>query len=289
MTEDEYKAEWLTGKHQSEYNSCRFAEDKLKYCKSWLANNVPWADYTTPRNIVDIVCKQKLRIASDESYKFECSKWADKITAYSLCPEEIRKPVYFINHIDRFSEQQYELLPKEKFIIKCGHGSGWNLIVDKNNPPTSPKYITNKINEWLRLNYAYITGYEAQYEPMKPGVIVEPYLIDRPTDYGFWCVNGEIEGISLTRKLNKNLEEYIAFVDKNGNQNPWFIGMPPAQNNLHQNQKDMINKMIPYVKEFAKPFDFVRVDMFYINGQVYFGELTFTPCSGRLEYATIQS
>ncbi len=49
----------------------------------------------------------------------------------------------------------------------------------------------------------------------------------------------------------------------------------------------MVNAMIPYVKELAKPFDFVRVDMFYINGHIYFGELTFTPCSGRLDYVEV--
>lgn len=287
MTEAEYKQEWLAGMHQSEYNNCRFADDKVQYCKNWLDTNMPWVNYTNPKNIVDIICKQKIRIASDEQYKLECSKWAHKQRAYMYCPEEIRKPAYLAKYLSMFTEKEYNSLPNEKLIIKCSHGSGWNIIIDKNNAPTLPQHVANKINEWLSLNYAYIIGYEAQYESMLPGVIVEPVLIDRPTDYSFWCVNGEIQGISLTKKISKNIEEHIAFVDEHGNQNSWFIGIKPAQDNLQKRQKEIINAMIPYVKDFAKPFDFVRVDMFYINGKIYFGELTFTPCSGRLEYGTI--
>lgn len=288
MTEEEYKQEWLTGMHQTDYNACRFSDNKLDYCKSWISKNIPWANTDNPQNIVDKVCCQKLKIASDKSYCDLCSKWADKIAVNSLLDElnfsDIKIPTYYSNY-GRLPENIFDNLPSTKLIIKCNHSSGWNLIVDRKQLPTAPKYIVHKINEWLSLNYSYITGYEAQYENITPGVIIEPILVDKPTDYGFWCVNGNIEGISLTRKLGKNLEEYIAFVDENGMQNKWYIGVSPAQVNLNKNQKQMINAIIPYVKEIAKPFDFVRVDMYYINGKVYFGETTFTPCSGRLTYA----
>ena len=38
-----------------------------------------------------------------------------------------------------------------------------------------------------------------------------------------------------------------------------------------------------YTDQLAKPFDFVRVDMYYVNKKPYFGEMTFTPCAGRIE------
>ena len=41
--------------------------------------------------------------------------------------------------------------------------------------------------------------------------------------------------------------------------------------------------MKPYVEQIVKPFKFVRCDMYYMNGKVYFGEATFTPCSGILD------
>lgn len=32
----------------------------------------------------------------------------------------------------------------------------------------------------------------------------------------------------------------------------------------------------------AKPFPFVRVDLYNINGKIYFSEMTFTPAKGTL-------
>lgn len=292
MTEDEYKQEWLNGKHQTDYNACRFADNKINYCKLWIQKYIPWANINNPENIIDIVCLQKLKIASDPAYRDLCTNWSDKIAVNKLLDDlnfnTIKIPTYYSQY-GNFTESAFNELPNTKLIIKCNHGSGWNLIIDKNNLTTASKYIVHKINEWLSLNYAYITGYEAQYENITPGVIIEPVLIDKPTDYGFWCVNGNIEGISLTRKLGKNLEEYIAFVNKDCILNDWYIGVRPAQNNLNKNQIKMVNAMIPYVQEIAKLFDFVRIDMYYINGKVYFGETTFTPCSGRLSYEKTES
>ena len=36
MTEEEYKAEWLQGLHNTEYNNCRFADDKVKFGIEWI-------------------------------------------------------------------------------------------------------------------------------------------------------------------------------------------------------------------------------------------------------------
>lgn len=36
------------------------------------------------------------------------------------------------------------------------------------------------------------------------------------------------------------------------------------------------------VRELSKPFSFVRVDLYVIDGKPYFGEITFTPAGGEL-------
>ena len=33
--------------------------------------------------------------------------------------------------------------------------------------------------------------------------------------------------------------------------------------------------------KISKPFEFCRVDLYNINGKIYFGEITFVPNSGR--------
>lgn len=115
------------------------------------------------------------------------------------------------------------------------------------------------------------------------GFVIQPLLVDRPMDWGFWCENGKIEGISLTRKLGPNFANYIAFVDENGKESEWYIGVKPEMNNLNKSQMNILERMKPYVLKLCKDFKFVRVDMYCINDKIYFGEMTFTPCSGDLD------
>ena len=44
--------------------------------------------------------------------------------------------------------------------------------------------------------------------------------------------------------------------------------------------------MIRIAKILSKDFKFVRVDLYDINGKVYFGELTFSPTNGVFSHYT---
>ena len=44
--------------------------------------------------------------------------------------------------------------------------------------------------------------------------------------------------------------------------------------------------MIEIAKKLSADFKFVRVDLYDIDGKVYFGELTFTPTNGVLSHYT---
>jgi hypothetical protein len=45
-----------------------------------------------------------------------------------------------------------------------------------------------------------------------------------------------------------------------------------------------LNKMLNITKTLANNFPFVRVDLYCINDKVYFGELTFYPWSGYINF-----
>ena len=45
--------------------------------------------------------------------------------------------------------------------------------------------------------------------------------------------------------------------------------------------------MKPIVKELASDFKFVRVDLYSINKEIKFSELTFSPCSGKLNLCPV--
>lgn len=291
QTEEEYRQEWLEGKHNTDYNNCRFTEDKYKFAIDWLMKLQPNTSLDQPQNIVDIICKQKIDLITDEQYCNKCQAWADKAKVqsllYNMGLQDITIPTKILVPVNNQITEDNVInlvnsVDTQNVIIKCNHGSGWNITINK-AVSINYKYITEKLNEWLQLNYAYISGYEKQYEKMTPIVIAQPLLIDKPLDYSFWCVDGNIEAIGLTKKFGKNFEEYFAFTDENGKQLPWYIGMKPEWANIPKSFMNNIERMKPIVKSLAAGFKFVRVDLYFINGNIYFGELTFTPCSGILE------
>jgi hypothetical protein len=42
--------------------------------------------------------------------------------------------------------------------------------------------------------------------------------------------------------------------------------------------------MIDVASRLSEGFDFVRVDLFNVDGRIYFGELTFTPSAGWIRF-----
>ncbi|MBO7527964.1 MAG: hypothetical protein J6T74_08800, partial [Clostridia bacterium] len=84
LSEAEYKQEWLNGLHQTDYNNCRFAEDKTQFSVDWIKNKLPNVNLENPQNLIDRINWCKI-YDKDERKPL----WADKILAHqelSLSP-----------------------------------------------------------------------------------------------------------------------------------------------------------------------------------------------------------
>ena len=285
MTEEEYRQEWLKGLHHTEYNNCRFAEDKTQYAIEWTKKNVMNVNLENPQNIVDRInwCK----IYDKDKRKMI---WVDKIAAHNQIASNPKlkniliQPSY-IWYNNEFTLDMFNCLPDGKWFFRCNNGSGWNMRFEKKKG-NNPTYLLSKLNEWLFLNYAYIESYEWQYEKIVPGVIVQPDL-GQLKDWNFWCENGEIKYVQTVRKFGKNLEEFFTFTDADGNTPDVYIGVKPMRFHLLENEKIILEKMKPIVKELASDFKFVRVDLYSINKEIKFSELTFSPSSGKLNLCPV--
>ena len=285
LSEAEYKQEWLNGLHQTDYNNCRFAEDKTQYAIDWIKNKLPNVNLENPQTLVDRINYYKI-FDKDKRKTF----WADKIMVRYMIEDldpkneeglhDILIPTIYCSRCYLFRYEYDNFIPDGKYIIKCNHGSGWNIRFEK-KPGFDPTYMLSKIKEWYFLNYAYVSGYEWQYENIIPGIIIQPDY-GQLKDWNFWCENGEIKYVQTVRKINKNLEDYLSFTDANGDKPDIYIGVKPLRFNLLESEKETLEKMKPIVKKLASGFKFVRVDLYSINGQVKFGETTFSPCSGKL-------
>lgn len=288
----EQKELWKAGDPtaKNEYNDIRFAEDKFAAGKQWMLRKRPCTNFDEPANLVDIICKLKY-----EDLNPLKPVWADKISVYQklydMGLEELHIPMvgeyekYWFKPTVAEVGQVVDLALSQRFptIIKCNHGSGWNIKV-KPGEKVDRGYIVDKLCTWLRTNYAYVAGYEWQYEGIVPGLLIQPCFEDNPLDWQFYCLDGDVVACDVQRKHGKSYVENLAFVDSEGNRMPWYIGHEPTMDRLNSSMKEIIQRMIPYVKEISRQFKFVRVDLFHVpSGKIKFCEATFVPCSGILD------
>ncbi len=176
------------------------------------------------------------------------------------------------------SKIDYDKLP-DKFVLKINNGSAMNIIVtDKNK--INKKKINKKLDKWLKNDYSKIKK-EYQYRNVERKIICEKYISDSNgelIDYKFFCFDGE--PLFVKADLDRFTEHKVNFYDMNWN----YIDMRESfykNSNKNVTKPNNFEKMVEIAKKLSKEFQFVRVDLYDVDGTIYFGELTFTPASGK--------
>lgn len=175
---------------------------------------------------------------------------------------------------NKFSDIKLEDLP-DQFVLKTNHGSGSVLIV-KDKKSFDKKYATKCFNDWMNIDYAYATGFELQYSDINRKIIAESYLetkLGELQDYKFLCFDGKPHfcWVDLGRFGRHTRNVY----DLEWNLQPWnqhTYGNSP----LVVPQPKNFEKMVEIATILSSGFSHVRVDLYNVDGRIYFGEMTFT-------------
>ena len=188
-------------------------------------------------------------------------------------------PIYGI--YDRFEDINFDELPNQ-FVMKCSHACAFNYIC-KDKSKINKEELKKKFSKWLKTNYGKKTV-ELHYAPIKPQIIIEKYLVQEgeplPLEYKIHVFNGKAKSLYLVSSRGVDIRYnnyYIDFKPFDGSQ---FNGWKKSDRDFKEprNYKDMVEM----AEILAKPFPFVRVDLYNINGKIYFSEMTFTPAKGTL-------
>ena len=182
---------------------------------------------------------------------------------------------------DSANEIPWEQLPN-KFVLKCNHDAA-SVVICKDKEKLNIANTIEKLNNCLKNNYYHDEGKQWGYKNITPKVFVEKYMEDEGcedlVDYKFMFFNGECKCIftCLERRSKTGLKlnfytpqwEILPFTRKypNGSLEP----RPKALEEMLQIAK----KLADYISNA-----FVRIDLYVINGQIYFGEYTFYPGGG---------
>lgn len=206
----------------------------------------------------------------------------DKYKVRQLVGKEIGRE--YLNELlavyESVDDIDLDKLPKS-FVLKGTHGSGYNIICkDKYNMDWKTEY--KKMRRWLRDKY-YLRNGEWVYQDIKPRIICESFLKeddnrDSLTDYKIYCFNGQPTYCQLIQDRTENAT--IDFFDTEWNHME-FNGlqeMPKSSTPVEKPKK--YDEMLRLAKKLSQDFPFVRVDFYYVDNKIYFGELTFFPHSG---------
>lgn len=184
---------------------------------------------------------------------------------------------------DNFNEIPFEELPNE-FVIKCTHDSG-GLVVCKDKSKLNIAETEKIINKALKRNY-YYTRREWPYKLVKPRIIIEKYMVDESgyelKDYKFFCFSGKAKAMFIATDRNAETETCFDFYDMNFEHLPFTNGHPNATKNI--NKPDNFEEMQRIAEKISEDLIHVRVDLYNINGKIYFGEMTFYHFGGMVPF-----
>ena len=184
---------------------------------------------------------------------------------------------------DKAEDIVIEDLPN-KFILKTTNGSGTNIIC-KNKSKIDEHVLKEKVATFLKQSSAS-AGREWAYSYVQPKIIIEELLEDPTTpdgsinDYKILCFNGKPEYIVLDVNRFTNHKRNIYDTQWN---NLYIASDCPCADGVYAPPENL-TEMLHIAELLSKGFPAVRVDLYSVGGKVYFGELTFFPWSGYVQY-----
>ncbi|MBQ8302254.1 MAG: carbonic anhydrase [Clostridia bacterium] len=179
----------------------------------------------------------------------------------------------------------FDSLP-ESFVLKMSNGSGTNLLVENKNTLDLQK--VKKSFEDYACQCRACAGREWVYQSdHKPVIVAEKYLKD-PTnkggslrDYKILCFNGKPHYIICVD--GRYTDDYCHVVyNTNWEKQDVIIGDSSAAANY--DRPDKLSEMLSIAETLSRDFPAARIDLYCIEGKIYFGEITFFPWSGYMDF-----
>lgn len=170
-------------------------------------------------------------------------------------------------------EVDFKSLP-DKFALKPVGGSQHNLICT-NKESLDWEESSRQIREWLDVDF-YEKTREKHYKGLPKTFVIEEYISDKKGntyDYKFWCFDGEPTMVQVDTDRFSGHKRTLYDIDFNK------IDLKIIHDNHDSELTKPKNydKMIELAKKLSEGFDFLRVDLYNLDGKIYFGELSIYP------------
>lgn len=204
----------------------------------------------------------------------EYTQLVDKLAVREHITEKLGEEYLFplLGSWDSFDSIDFSALPK-RFVLKCNHDSGSVKVVEDKDK-LDKKELKTFFDDRMKMNSFHI-GREYPYKDIKPCILCEQYMEAEDgtgiNDYKFFCFDGEPEMMFVA--TDRATDVKFDFYDMNFTHLDLY--------NLHPNSEREIQKpqtfeeMKELCRKLTKGMKFVRLDLYEVDGKVYFGEYTF--------------
>lgn len=202
---------------------------------------------------------------------------AKKYVASIIGKEHIIPTLGVWNSVD---EIDWDALPNQ-FVLKPTNDSG-GLVICRNKTTFDVEAAKAKLRALGNRDYSQISK-EYPYKNVPHRFIAEEYMIDESgyelKDYKFFCFDGFAHSVMLCYDRFSGDTKFYFFdrdwqllrLNKRGKNAPVGFSLPCPPN---------VKEMFQIADKLSEGKPFVRVDLYNVNGKIYFGEMTFFPDSG---------
>lgn len=231
----------------------------------------------SPSRFSEKLLHRLLTLSADENPLF--SRLSDKLAVRDFVRDRLgdRYLTRLLWSGTETAEIPFDTLPSQ-YVIKANHGSG--MVVRVEAEPEIPAIIA-KTTEWLKTDYGLV-DHEHHYSAISPSIAIEEFVADGyplgPLNYSFWSFCGEPAVIQVD---NRN-QSINPFYDISWNKLPLTTRRDKPDIDIAKPPN--LDEMLMAARKLAMGIDFVRVDLYSTGNRVYFGEMTFTPGSGRFRF-----
>lgn len=204
---------------------------------------------------------------------------ADKYTVRPYVADRIGEQylVPLLQVVERADEIDFDAL-RPPYVIKATHGADMTLLVREGVTVNRPA-ARALVQTWLDRDFYRERWRELVYKDLPRRAVVEEFIGDGvtpPSDYKFFMFHGEPAMVVVDQDRFSAHTSTLLSPDWR----PLKVSGRFAFAETLPEQPPHYAEMIGVAQKLAADFDFIRVDLYNVDGRIYFGELTHYPGGG---------
>lgn len=241
---------WLDCHRHVELDNPKRFNDKLQWLKLYYRNPL-WTQMVDKYGVKEIV-----RERGGEQYVVPClGVW------------------------NKAEDIEWDKLPN-RFVLKTGHDSGNNgVFICKDKSKIDKAKWTKLIDKSLKRDTS-LPGREWPYRDVPRRVFAEQYLEDASgelRDYKFFCFDGVVKYLYVATERQSG---HLKFNYFDADFKPLGMWQSHQPSDKPIEKPVVFEKMKEVAAKLSKGLPVVRVDLYEVNGRIYFGEYTFFSLGG---------